>query len=215
MLFDLNFRRRLFRFVFGMVICVVAASVLLLHGSPAPKVGHVTYDDTEDLVVEPASGAEKVSASVVQESRSAVDAVRRLGGTVLLSDAGQVISINLTGCNLGKGDLQLVQDTPELYLLNLDNSNASDEDLVFVHDLERLRFLRLSRTSVTDNGLKHFRNLPVLYHLFLNDTAVTDDGMRHLWGLSGLSSVIAMGSRVTPRARQILRERLPKCNVKY
>jgi hypothetical protein len=213
--FNMRFKWMLFG---GGLIVLIALSAIYstpTYDSSSRRTGRVVYeaesqddDETNELAVS------VQSETIIEQSRTSVETVRRMGGTVLLSTAGQVMAINLTGCTLGHRDLELLKDTPELYLLNLDNSSVSDDDLMFIHDLPRLRTLRLSRTRVTDDGLKHLKNLPALNDLSINDAAVTDAGMRHLWGLSGLTSVSVMGNQVTPRSREILQERLPRCNLK-
>lgn len=151
----------------------------------------------------------------ILESQVAFDMVRATGGTVLVSNAGQVQAIVLTGSRVSDSDLRLLNGTPDLILLNLDGTAISDEGLTHIRDLPKLKTLRLCRTAITDAGLSRLSGLPSLESLHLDETRITDEGLRQIGDFPSLNSINALGCPVSNRAESIVRERMPGCRVKH
>ena len=150
----------------------------------------------------------------VPESQAAVAAFEAVGGTVMLTDDGQVRAVDLTGTSITDDDLRHLSATPRLTLLNLDGTAVTDEAIPHLCRLPELSILRLCRTQITDVGLERLDGVPKLTDLILDDTAVTDAGVGQLGRLSSLKKVYVMGCPVTERAREMVHEQLPKCRVK-
>lgn len=178
-------------------------------GDPFPTRRHV---DTPASRITPPIARNTVEPA--SESRVAVAAIREAGGSVTMTNDGQVRAVNLTGSTIEDDDLRHLSALPRMTLLNLDGTRITDHGLQHIRDLPGLSILRLARTPITDAGLKRLQNLPGLTTLILDDTAVTDAGFANLEQLPSLGSISAMGCPITSRAEEIVRTHAPGCRIK-
>lgn len=120
-----------------------------------------------------------------ERQRSAVYAVRQLGGQVLYGSSPEDSSWPVR---------QLRRWLPRDYFdpvgyINLDNTEAADDDVAHLCELRQLRTLYLRGTLVTDTGIAQLRGLRDLTILDLSGTAMTDLGLdqlqehHNLWAL--------------------------------
>jgi hypothetical protein len=169
-----------------------------------------------------------------KKQREAVDAVRKLGGSVtydgLLATGeapgpvwlhrllGEDFFITVGGVRLDytkvtDADLKKLDKLPQLHWLALNHTNVTDAGLENIGELAKLQTLVLSQTKITDAGLAHLGGLTQLETLFLGDTRVTDDGLERLKGFPQLSFLSVVNTTTTREGITKLQQALPRCRI--
>jgi Leucine-rich repeat (LRR) protein len=101
-----------------------------------------------------------------------------------------------------------------LEVLDLSGTLVSDAGIKELTGLQRLQTLRLRYTQVTDTGIKELAALGALERLELeNSRGVSDVGVNALSNLAHLNYLDVMMTRVSPVARDRLRDVLPGLNT--
>jgi hypothetical protein len=150
------------------------------------------------------------------EALAAIDAVRKIGGTVMplaMNDDSLVVDFHLGGTALTNEGLAHVKALPKVFELNLKDTQITDDGLVNLAALGTLNRLHLEKTKVTDAGLEHLKDLGNLEYLNLYGTAVTDAGLEHLKGLKNLKKLFLWQSQATDGGVAKLKEALPGVTV--
>jgi len=121
--------------------------------------------------------------------RDATTAVLMLGGHIDQASSGHVLTVDLTGTDVGKDDLEQLQAFSQLLGLILTDTGVSDDGLQHVARLDTLTTLELYRTSITNDGLKHLANMNSLAGLYLKGTNITNEGLEHIADLKNLTQL--------------------------
>ena len=147
--------------------------------------------------------------------RTAVDALRRVGGTAqddsygtapapywilhLLGDDffTTVDLVDLSHTKATDSVLQSLEELPELCLLDLGGTHVTDAGLKHLRGLARLRFLKLSDTAITGTGLQYIEGLIQVECLYAERSKLTDAGLEHLAQLKKLETLDLSGTRIT------------------
>ncbi len=145
------------------------------------------------------------------------------------------------GTPLGPEGIQVLKDHAALKMVWIDARGLEDRHVPALNTLQHLEDLTLAWAAVSDAGLAQLK-LPHLRRLFLDTCAnVTDAGLYHLSGVPELEELLLMGSSVggedlmglvhsglvklrrvfisanqfrgDRRAIELLREKLPQCEV--
>ena len=138
-------------------------------------------------------------ANRAQRQHRAVEAIRKLGGTVNYdyeSDGseqppypawlrnlvphdylGTVITVNLAKTRVTDDDLQILSGLPDLVALHLLDCKITDVGIRKISLLAKLRILVLRQTDCTDQGLVSLKTLINMRHLNLSRTQISDEGL--------------------------------------
>ena len=139
----------------------------------------------------------------------AVDAVKRLGGTIdqKPEDPGESVGkVDLTGSPITDDDLRALHGFTELHNLVLRRTRITDAGLAHLKTMHKLRVLDLDETGVTDVGLAHLAELNSLRGLYLAKTGVTDAGLPALGSMKKLREIGLRGTAVTDAGLASLHE---------
>lgn len=141
---------------------------------------------------------------------------------------GELVEIELHGCQLSDEALAVVAGLPGLTWLRIARCNLSDEDLASLAGLASLEHLFLEGNPITDAGVARLLALPRLKHLGLartqvtdalckriaeagqpqwldlSYTAITDEGLRWLAGATFLSALELAGTKITDKGLEFL-----------
>jgi hypothetical protein len=122
-----------------------------------------------------------VKMQQARKQRQAVQAIKKLGGTVRYDYELNVAAPNPTP----PGPVWLRKCLGADFVANVaevifSGAQITDADLEQLQDLAKLQQLLLSDTQVTDAGLEHLEQLNHLMYLDLTRTKVTDVGVRRL-----------------------------------
>lgn len=94
-----------------------------------------------------------------------------------------------------------------LQVLRIADAQISDLTLQGIGNCRNLRELDLRKNPVGDDGLKQLARLQQLESLWLAECGVSDTGLNHLRGLKSLTYVDLTGTRCTPGAVRLLKDR--------
>ena len=158
-----------------------------------------------------------VKMKQAERQRKAVEAIRKLGGTVLydgqLDAKGDFVP---NAAPTGSPWLRSVLGDDFFWKVKgvfLNNPQVTDDGLEHLKRFSQLQALGLSDTKVTDAGLEHLKGLSQLQQLWLGGTRVTSSGLEHLKGLNQLKGLYLDGTKVTDEGVKKLQQALPKCKV--
>jgi hypothetical protein len=143
--------------------------------------------------------------NVPDAERDATTAVLKLGGHIDQASSGHVLTVDLTGTDVGNDDLEQLQAFTQLLGLILTDTGVSDDGLQHVAKLSTLTTLELYRTSISDAGLKNLSNLSSLAGLYLKGTKITNDGLAHIAGLTNLTLLSLSNTALTDDGLKHLR----------
>ena len=115
--------------------------------------------------------------------------IKRLRGTVLLNQSGEVDRVTFN------------------------DTQITDAGLEHLKDLTNLNRLNLDYTQVTDAGLEHLKGLSSLNSLYIRDTQITDAELMHLKGLASLERLELDGTKITDAGMSELKAALPNCKI--
>lgn len=163
-----------------------------------------------------------------ERQRRAVEAVRSLGGVVVVANEGpvrswlrdqlgtdyfgQAVEVFLTE-TINDADLRHLERLTELRKVHLNYTQVSDEGLTHIRGLTHLTVLNLDNTRITDAGLTNLTMLTSLEDLDLCNTQVTDAGLEHLKVLTGLKHLAVLNTRVSSAGAAEWGRRLPGCRL--
>jgi internalin A len=151
-----------------------------------------------DSAGQPAGPAAGVSKAPGKGDKGIADWVRRLGGTVQMSD-GRVVSLSLAATAVTDSQLQALDGLSQLRNLDLEGTEIGDLAFRFVGKITRLEQLNLSHTSVSDAGLANFPK--ALRSLKLSHTSVRGVA---LGGLTTLEELDLSGAPVNDESAKQL-----------
>lgn len=117
--------------------------------------------------------------------------IESLGGVVEFDNAGQIVSIDLSG------------------------TAVNDSQMQALRDLTRLRELKLGATGITDAGLKSVGAVRSLEVLSLWGAPVSNAGLTSLYELKGLKQITCDFTQVTSSGLRRLQAELPNCKVEW
>jgi len=128
---------------------------------------------------------------------------------------------NLTDLNLKQtavadATLARLAKLKKLTRLDLSYTKMTDAGMPSLRGLIHLAHLDIRATRISDDGLKELVNLKRLSWLNLMQTDVSDAGLAHVakWtGLTRLHLTVNLRSRMTKEAVDLLRTKLPKCDI--
>ncbi|MBT4864234.1 MAG: hypothetical protein HON53_03820 [Planctomycetaceae bacterium] len=169
---------------------------------PPPGPADSSIGNTDDAVP---SGAVDLPENLPDAERNATTAVLNLGGHIDQASSGHVLTVDLTGTDVGNDDLEQLQDFSQLLGLILTDTGVSDDGLKHVAKLGTLTTLELYRTSISDGGMKHLSNLSSLAGLYLKGTNVTNEGLEHIAGLTNLTQLSLSNTALTDDGLKHLR----------
>jgi Leucine-rich repeat (LRR) protein len=139
-----------------------------------------------------------VKMQTARRQREAVEAIKKLGGSVAYD-----YEIDASGNFLrGPEAPELTPPGPkhlrnligddfysDVVFVNIPNAQVMEGDLEQLEGLPQLRILELIGTNVTDMELRHLKGLTRLEKLWLNRTQVTGVGLQNLKGLTKLHTL--------------------------
>lgn len=163
-----------------------------------------------------------------ERHRRAVEAVRSLGGVVVVANEGPVrswlrdqlgtdyfghaVEVFLAE-TINDADLRHLEELTELRKLHLNYSQVGDEGLRHLRGLTHLTVLNLDNTRITDAGLTNLTTLSSLEDLDLCNTQVTDAGLEHLKVLTGLKHLAVLNTRVSSAGAAEWGRHVPGCRM--
>jgi hypothetical protein len=164
-----------------------------------------------------------------ERQRRAVEAVRSVGGVVVVANEGPVrswlrnrlgndyfgnaVEVFLTDTPINDADLRHLKRLTELRKVYLNYTQVSDEGLRHISGLTNLTVLNLDNTRITDTGLKNLTMLTSLEDLDLCNTQVSDAGLEHLKVLTGLKHLAVLNTRVSSAGAAEWGRDLPGCRL--
>jgi Leucine-rich repeat (LRR) protein len=148
------------------------------------------------------------------ESLSLINTQTTEAGLKKLGALGQLKTLELANTKASDAVLKELRRLKNLEVLDLSGTPITDAGLKALAGLKRLQTLRLDYTAITDAGIKELAALSGLERLELeNCRAVSDASVSHLARLEHLNYLDVMMTRVSPAARDQLREVLPGLNI--
>jgi uncharacterized membrane protein len=102
---------------------------------------------------------------------------------------------------------------PHLASLDLSASNITERSIAALAPATRLRLLRLAETGVTDAAVDPLLKLTSLESINFHGTRITDAGAAKLAALPNLKHLYLWQTAVTPQTLQMLKEKLPGCEI--
>jgi len=134
---------------------------------------------------------------------SAIDAIKRLGGTVKLNKAGDATSVGFAR-RIRDVDVKYLMELNSLEQLQLYNTQITDAALAYLNKLASLKQLYLSNSRITDEGLIHLTGMTNLTVLDLSGNRISDAGLKHLNGLTGLLVLGLSQTKITDNGLEYL-----------
>ncbi|MGY8771542.1 MAG: hypothetical protein ACKVH8_24265 [Pirellulales bacterium] len=139
--------------------------------------------------------------------------IKRLRGTVLLNQSGEVFEVRLNNTKITDAGMKHLKSLTTLKSLVLNDTQITDAGLEHLKDLTNLNRLNLDYTQVTDAGLEHLKGLSSLNSLYIRDTQITDAELMHLKGLASLERLELDGTKITDAGMSELKAALPNCKI--
>ena len=147
------------------------------------------------------------------DERTAIGAIRKLGGKVTRARSGLEVEFQLTGRGLQDRDLVHLGQLRNLVSLNLKGTRITSAGLVHLKGLNALQVLHLERTGIDDNGAVHLAGLQQLKYLNLYGTRVTDKTLVHLRKLKNLRRLYVWRTGVSAEGAAQLVRVMPRLKV--
>lgn len=162
-------------------------------------------------------------------------------GAASLSLLTRLEELNLSSQGLSDDAFVFLERMPHLQTLQLSRARLMATFVAHLQGLTKLRELRISLAEVTeetpdllaalrqslelevqlqseaitDDSLRFVGRSSAIYKLQIDSNQITDEGLLHLADLKSLKRLDVSGKGITAAGVQLLRERLPGCEVNY
>jgi hypothetical protein len=172
-----------------------------------------------------------VKMQQARNQQEAVEAIRRLGGSVRYDYEGDaetaekpppgpawlrglvgvdflanVVEASLDRPQIKDADLGNLKGLRHLQGLSLAGTKISDTGLMHLRGFSDLQALSLAGTQVSDAGLIQLNEMTRLQGLSLLNTRITDAGLVHLRKMTNLQALSLAGTRVTDGGLRLVKE---------
>lgn len=135
-------------------------------------------------------------------------------GLAQLAQFNSLVEIGFDARGITDESLRHLANLKDLVKLWLNNGTLTGQGLRHLTDLPNLRFVQLTNHRLTDDSLIHFGKIATLEILDIRtNTRIGDAGLKYLHSLKNLKHLDVRKTCVTKVGAELLRARLPGCEV--